>query len=68
MKAGVENYTFWSEKGSGYGEPGGTHPLQEFPGVPPTLHSPPEHKQTDVQLEGDKHLLDFQRFLKTLKL
>ena len=26
-------HTFWSEIGSGFEEPGGTHPQQEFPGV-----------------------------------
>ena len=26
---------FWSEIGSGFGEPGGTDPYQEFRGVPP---------------------------------
>ena len=31
---GVENDIFWSETGSGFGEPGST-PHQEFPGVPP---------------------------------
>ena len=34
LKTGVENYIFWSEIGSGFGEPGGKLPL-EFPGVPP---------------------------------
>ena len=28
----MENHIFWSEIGSGFGEPGGTLP-QEFPGV-----------------------------------
>ena len=26
LKTGVENYIFWSERGSGFGEPGGTSP------------------------------------------
>ena len=26
MNKGVENYIFWSEIGSGFGEPGGAHP------------------------------------------
>ena len=29
LKTGVENYIFWSETGSGFGEPGGT-PLQRI--------------------------------------
>ena len=32
---GVKNDSFWSEIGSGFAEPGGTPPNQEFPGVPP---------------------------------
>jgi len=35
MKTGVENEIFWSEIGSGFGEPGGTPPTensQEYPG------------------------------------
>ena len=40
LKTGVENDIFWSQIGSGFGEPGGTPP-QQFPGVipppPPTL-------------------------------
>ena len=28
LKTGVENYIFWSEVGSGFGEPGGTPPLR----------------------------------------
>ena len=31
---GCENAIFWSERGSGFGHPGGPH--QEFPGVPPS--------------------------------
>ena len=38
-ETGCENVTFWSEKGSGFGELTGTppppRPLEEFPGVPP---------------------------------
>ena len=33
LKTGVKNVIFWSEIGSGFGEPGGT-PHEEFPGVP----------------------------------
>ena len=32
----IENDTFYSEVGSGFGEPGGI-PHEEFPGVPPGL-------------------------------
>ena len=38
MKTGLENDSFWSEIGSGFGEPGGTPP-PEFPGVPPRVRS-----------------------------
>ena len=34
LKTGVENGIFWSEIGSGFGEPGGT-PLQRIPRSPP---------------------------------
>ena len=34
LKIGVENDIFWSEIGSGFGEPGGTSP----PGVPLGSH------------------------------
>ena len=39
LKTGVENAIFWSQIGSGFGEPGGT-PHQQFPGVSP-LPRPP---------------------------
>ena len=35
----MENYIFWSEIGSGSGEPGGI-PHQEIPGVPPGIQLP----------------------------
>ena len=34
LKTGVENYIFWSEIGSGFGDRA-AHPHLEFPGVPP---------------------------------
>ena len=36
LKTGVENYIFWFEIGTGFGEPA-THPHKEFPGVPPGI-------------------------------
>ena len=38
LKTGLKNDNFWSEIGqigSGFREPGGAHPQQEFPGVSP---------------------------------
>ena len=40
LKTGVENAIFWSQIGSGFGEPGGT-PHQQFPGVSPLPRPPP---------------------------
>ena len=35
QKTGVENYTFWSEIGPGFGEPGGTPPPRIPSSIPP---------------------------------
>ena len=37
LKTGMENYIFWSEVGSGLGEPGGTPPLR----IPKSTLPPP---------------------------
>ena len=37
IKTGVKTDSFWSEIGSGFGEPGGTPP----PRIPKRTHSPP---------------------------
>ena len=39
LETGVENYLFWSEIGSGFGEPGSTPPLR-IPGRTPPLPGP----------------------------
>ena len=41
MKTGVGNDIFWSEIGSGFGEPDGAPPL---PGVPPGMQLPQDMK------------------------
>ena len=48
----VKDVIFWSEIGSGFGEPQVAHPHQEFPGIPPP--------------QGDNHycLLGGQKILK----
>ena len=43
LKTGVENYIFWSEIRSGFGEPGGTH-QQELSGVLPQPGSRPMYR------------------------
>ena len=35
LKTGVENHIFWSEIGSGFGEPGGTPPTKNSQEYPP---------------------------------
>ena len=38
LKTGVENYIFWSEIGSGFGEPGGTPPPRISRSTPPGIY------------------------------
>ena len=46
----MENDTFWSEIGSGFGEQRGT-PHLEYPGVPPFLHGQPIKKEMRICLQ-----------------
>ena len=50
LKAGVENYIFWSEIGSGFGEPGGTPP----PRIPRSTPSPGRWKSEAGKVKIEK--------------
>ena len=60
----VENYIFWSEVGSGFGEPGCT-PHQEFPGLNTPLPrvstpTPTTHPTKQSNLMGKRTFLNIQ--------
>ena len=61
LKKGAENVIFWSETGSGFGEPGGTPP----PRIPRSTNPPPlpsrGHLLTRVLIfERQRHRLSMQ--------
>ena len=58
LKTGVENYIFWSEVGSGFGEPGCTPP----PRIPWPEYTPPPGKYPNSHHPPNKAIkLDWQK-------